>query len=454
MPACSSPRSRPPAWRGLLALALVVGGCSSSAAPTGVEAGAGDLAAAVDAAVVVDLAVPGDATSPPDLTVIQPDLKELGDLAALGDFAGEVFPAPHPPLPEVQNAGGRRLLSPRLTSVTFVADKLAPELDGFLRNLPTTPWWTATMAEYGVGAGSTTAPVHVNEAPPHQLDDSMIQTWLRAKLDGSHLEFGLPDGNSLYVIYYPVATAITLGNLASCQGFAAYHSALRIKDGSSVSYAVVARCRVGAGPSAVDALTGPAAHEIAEAATDADPGAPAYRDLDAASFAWRLATGSEVGDLCFFLPEAFYKSNGFDFEVQRTWSNAAARASLDPCVPAPPGSTYFNSAPVLPDLITINGQMMPGIRIAPGHSRTIELDLFSAGPTQPWTVEASTELTNLGSMAQQLRFSFDRSTGANGSKLHLTVEVVKAGPDGYESFAIVSTLGPYTNLWFVAVAPQ
>ena len=40
--------------------------------------------------------------------------------------------------------------------------------------------------------------------------------------------------------------------------------------------------------------------------------------------------------------------------VERSWSNAAARAGHDPCAPAAPGEVYFAAAGVLPDAVTFH----------------------------------------------------------------------------------------------------
>ena len=322
-----------------------------------------------------------------------------------------------------------------------------------MAGLPATSWWQPTMSDYGVGAGSTTPPIHLAEMAPRMLDDSDVQTWLAGKLDGTHKEFGKPDDNSLYVIFYPQGTTITLSGQQSCRGFGGYHSSVQLDSGKNVSYAVIPRCLAGGGGASLDLLTGAASHEIVEAATDADPQFQrANGDVDSNNRGWSLASGGEVGDLCEFLPAAFYRTGNFDYSVQRSWSNSAAKANRDPCVPAPLGQTYFNSAPVLTDTIHARGVTTKGILAKVGGSATIELDLWSGGPTQPWTVGASTMPSILGNSGEQLDFSFDNDTGSNGSKLHLTVKVISPGPNGYETFAITSTLGPTTNHWMVTVS--
>ena len=92
--------------------------------------------------------------------------------------------------------------------------------------------------------------------------------------------------------------------------------------------------------------------------------------------------GGEVGDLCAQEPGAFTQFPELAYTVQRTWSNAAAMASHDPCVPALANEVYFNAVPELNDTITIGGMFtMLGVQIPVGQTKTIDLDLFSDGDT-------------------------------------------------------------------------
>ena len=155
-------------------------------------------------------------------------------------------------------------------------------------------------------------------------------------------------------------------------------------------------------------------------------------------------------------PGRLFHPTGYDYTVQRVWSNKAAAAGQDPCVPAAPGP-YFNSAPVLDDTITMSlqGQSVAtkGVSIPIGQSKTIELDLFSDGPTGgPWTVQAI-DLTNAlqQASATALTFTFDKTNGQNGDKLHMTITAQAKGTYGIEEFLLVSRLGARATLWIGAV---
>jgi hypothetical protein len=112
-------------------------------------------------------------------------------------------------------------------------------------------------------------------------------------------------------------------------------------------------------------------------------------------------------------------------------------------VPAPTSIPYFDSLPVL-DLITVGayGAETRGLQIPIGGSRTIDLDLFSAGNVpNGWTVNVYPYESFYGG-TPSLGFSLDRSTGNNGDVLHLTITALRTNPSlGADPFFILSTYG-------------
>jgi hypothetical protein len=220
----------------------------------------------------------------------------------------------------------------------------------------------------------------------------------------------------------------------------------------------------------IDAITGPASHEFAEAATDPFPSTnPAFATVDAPHFYWsRALGGGEVGDMCAQEDGNFVKWPDLPYVVQRIWSNKSAKAGTDPCLPLPQGNIYFQSYPKMPDMVTVNmrGGMVTaiGAEIAVGGSKTIELDLSSSGPTSgPWTARvfdtSSTGNTYLNFAFQECNGA-STCTGENGAKLHMTITVMMAGRRGYEPFLIESKYyadggGPMAGeyqLWAAIVA--
>ncbi len=388
----------------------------------------------------VDLATARDAAAPPDLALP----------------AG--YPAPHAPLPQEVDSGGPRLVHPAITVVSYPGDDFAADVEALVASLPGSSYWEETTVEYGVGALTARPPIRLAEAAPARLSNEEIAAWLVARLDGSHPDFGLPDPDSLFVILYPSSTSIDAGGARSCVDFGGYHDAAPLPGGGFVAYAVLPRCETPyVGLDRLQSLTVAVSHEIIEAATDAAPlEQPAWARPDAANVAWgEVLGGVEVADLCALDPDWAVVPPGLAYSVQRSWSNAAAREGRDPCVPSPPGQPYFNAAPVLPDEIVLPDGPAPnalsrGVALQEGQSKTIELRLFSDGPTAPWRLSTVRSPYSAG----VLDLRFDRSSGRNGDLVHLTIKVVAPDPSGIDGFLVVSTLGDVERLWPIAVAER
>jgi hypothetical protein len=360
------------------------------------------------------------------------------------------YPAPHPSMPQVENQGGPVLMAPVFIPITFDGDPLRADLETFVSTLGTTRYFTSSVTEYGGSAGKSGTPVHLSEAPPTAIDDPGVQAWLLGKLDGTHPEFGTPDANTVYVIFYLASTTVTFEGLVACETFGGYHSSVALPGGAgSASYAVLPRCTSLGRPQlqGLDATTGAGNHELVEATTDPLPlSKPAYLTVDGDHVAWPLALGGgEVGDLCAQDPNAFVQPPDYPYTLQRTWSNAQAAAGHDPCVPALVAEVYFNAAPVLDDTISfsLDGQSFTtkGVHIAIGQTKVIEVDLWSDGPmNEPWGVTA-TDLALMQGQTPQLGLALNAAGGLNGQKLQLTVTVAQADPTGVEGFVLTSTFG-------------
>jgi hypothetical protein len=369
------------------------------------------------------------------------------------------YPAPHPAAPQVITAGGPVLAMPKLVPVFFSNDgaTMVQQIADFVNKVGATQYWAATTSEYGVGPATAASTIMLNETAPTMLDDATIQTWLAGKLNGNDPAWPAADDNTIYLLHYPSGTSITLqtqnGTEASCTTFGGYHNSITLdaNHGSqNVAYAVVPRCFKFGNLTGIDAVTSAESHEIIEAATDPYPMVnPAYAQADDAHLYWLFALGGgEVGDMCAQFPGVFTKFAELPYTVQRTWSNQAAKAGHDPCVPALPGAVYFNTAPVLNDNITIMGVItLKAAKIPVGQSKTIELDLFSDADTGgPWTVQAF-DFAQLMGQPQTMSFTLDQSSGQNGQKLHLTIEVMKATQFNADIFLLESSLGNTTNWW-------
>jgi hypothetical protein len=366
------------------------------------------------------------------------------------------------------------MVSPHLVPISFAGDPLAAPIDTFIAEMVAdTSYWNGATAEYGVGPLTTSPSQHLAEAAPASITDAQIQTWLTSKiLSGA---FPRPDSNTIYAIFYPKESAVTMDAGTSCQqpGFNAYHQEYAVIGNgaaTAVAYVVVGRCPPPV-PEAtdMDMVSGEASHEIIEAATDPRPTTrPAYGQVDPDGLGWALVgAGSEIGDLCAGFPESFYKPSGITTLVQRVWSNAGAAASHDPCQPQGT-SPYFNSAAVLDDKIQVVDpqgvftMQTKGVLIPVGSERDVELDLYSDAPTAgPWLMSARDMSSSIGATTDTLSFSFSNSVpcpanwgtgascgqGQNGDKVHLLIKALAKSPLGASPFWILNKLGPHYTVW-------
>jgi hypothetical protein len=185
-----------------------------------------------------------------------------------------------------------------------------------------------------------------------------------------------------------------------------------------VAYAIMPRCS-----NSLNELTLAASHEFIEAATDPMVSSPTYYMQNQL---WAFL-GGEVGDLCVsYSGDDSYQEG--KYIVQRSWSNKAAAASHDPCVPAPTGTPYFNLAPAA-------GQDQLSMKV--GDSKTITLTGFSDAAMDDWAVSAR-EFSSFMGGSNVLTFVLDRQVAHNGSKINLTITLNAKPQGGYAVYSLVS----------------
>jgi hypothetical protein len=368
-------------------------------------------------------------------------------------------------LPQVLNDNdGGVLTSPRLIAVTFPDDTQAAPIDAFTAAIGASAYWKAVTSEYGVGAASGGAITSLEAAPPTVNESaSDAETWLAGRFDGTHLEWGVFDPGAVYLVFYP-ATTTAVPSVGGCGG--AYHSSLPISvagaDGGAATpatmiYGVVFRCAsspdIGR-PTGFDLTTLMASHEMVEAATD--PNGTAFSQTDDAHVSWAYFFGSEVGDMCAFHAGAAIKPADLGYTVQRSWSNVAAAASLDPCVPGA-SDPFFVAAPVAEKGIALPTGLggsfaSEGFNLPAGMSITIDVGFYGQAAGS-WTVTPFTYAMEHGTAEPYLAFSPPTLSGKSGDVVPLTIHRLAADPDGNGSDAVklVSTLGAATNEWYFAV---
>lgn len=377
-----------------------------------------------------------------------PDMDAGANPDAMDEPPVTTYPADFPAPPRVILSGGPVLKNFTVIPVFWANDALQSQVEQFVKDMTGTPYWAATTKEYGVTDYTVGASIVVTDPPPASTDDTEIQKWLGAQTDGTHMGWPSSNDQTLFALFYPASTKITLDNVQSCNGFGAYHNSATSTNGD-FAYAVMPRCQGG-----LDTLTVSTSHELVEAATDPFPMVkPAYQRVDNDHIVWMLAGGGEVADLCEFDRTASQRLVG-NFLVQRSWSNASIKAGHDPCVPALQGA-FFAAAPLLADNVklTYQGQsfVTKGVKIPLGQSATIDVQLYSDAPKDAWTVSAQDRTSGFGN-AGYVTFQWDSTTGKNGDVLHLTITAAKQSPMGGAIIAITSQDAAMTrHRWLGAV---
>lgn len=379
----------------------------------------------------------------------------LGDDASDGGVnngeASTTYPAFKPPVPQLNlKRGGGFLIAPKIRAIFFPNDPQSAAIDSAMAQYVASSVWTTQLSEYGVGAATWTAAT-LTDTPPTMIDDAGIQTWLQAKLGGGDAgadagadpSFGATDAatltSSIYVVFYPAATSVTVNGSAAC-GPTAWHDEIAVA-GNAVAYAVIPRCSGQLGD-----LLNVAGYAATSSATDPHPKtAPGWLGYEPGQATWGAARPGEVGNACDGYPLA-----GDAAAPLRTWSNAAIRGYHDPCIPTFDAAPFFAAVPIMNDSIFVNGQATKGVKVDVGQSKTIDVQLLSDGDTGgKWAVFVT--LPNNQSPPAGV-FSWDRQTGTNGEILHLTI-TPKTAMTTAQAFVIKSALGNNTTYWAGAYGP-
>jgi len=271
---------------------------------------------------------------------------------------------------------------------------------------------------------------------------STIQDFIKAKV--ADATFPAPTDQTIYAIYFPANVSIDLDGSQSCggggtSGFGAYHNTVELPDGKGgkvrTPYAIVPRC------GAETTTTTAASHEFMETATDPDIGlgdVTYYMQNQLWAFA-----GGEIGDLCVDFTGGNDTVIESSFTVQRSWSNKAAKASHNPCVPVPNGEVYFNAA----------ARVQKVVLKAKGDVTTLDIDAFSDAPLADWDL-SGVDFAQFQGGTASVSFAFDKTKVHNGSHVVLTLTALKAIPTQPGGLAIVSHSGQQTHYWPVLLSTK
>lgn len=296
----------------------------------------------------------------------------------------------------------------RLVIIAASGDPLASSFFDFGDALLASTWLTTVGAGYGL-THVVSPSVHVTgPAMAASVGYRALQQYVTDLLI-TRPELA-PDGHTMYVVFYPPGTSFP----NDCY-FTGEHWALDGTSGTDAptdGVAFVQRCGVSQGDTELDALTTIASHEIIEAISDASPpggyampssftmvmngGAPPW-SVSPWSFS---QTGSvENGDLC----EGTRCHEG-GTTYQRVWSNAAAMAGGDPCLPALDEPYYSVTTP------------SSWVEVPAGATTVVPVVGWSTGARRDWFVSVGStswtgRFTASFGTAQSVRINDGRSSG-------------------------------------------
>jgi hypothetical protein len=226
--------------------------------------------------------------------------------------------------------------------------------------------------EYGLGAA--TRAVHLTGpaiAAGTNMKGGDIKSYLAALATGD----AAPDGHSVYLMFLPPGVGILDNNGQPIGGCVGFHFANFDSQGDI--WAVIKRCGQ-PGQAQTDDETYLASHEIAEGCADAAAGkgwslpfAPSGTPVWMQDV-WAVGEGHEAADLC----QGAGSTPQGNFSYSRIWSNAAAAAGRDPCVPALAGP-YAN--------VSTEAQW---VSATAGEEVAIAVTGWSSAPIADWSVQA------------------------------------------------------------------
>jgi len=367
------------------------------------------------------------------------------------------WPAAHYPMPLMIDEGGSVIAAPKIVTVTFTGNPDVAALQAFDDQfVEGTPWWTAVTAGYKIGAATAGGHYILPDTVSNtSLDDDQGQVGTIVTEAITSGALPTPDANTIFVLYFPSTTTITIQGGQNCTSFGAYHNAVDLTtDGGTVPvvYAVIANCPE---PPATDqtmaATTDDVSHEIIEASTDPGVGTdPTWCGFNNAWFRNPVAPGSppqpallEVADVC---QSSRTVTDSFGNVLARAWVNAAAMASTDPCQPEEPGEIFYSVA------VPTTTETAPGYPASDGYivvkrGKTVTVDsvIFSEAKL-PNDVQITVGTRASGStslnpaIATGITTSVTPTSGHNGVHVTLTITV-----------ASTATAGDYGNTTKVAV---
>jgi hypothetical protein len=347
-------------------------------------------------------------------------------------------------LPRIVYRGGPFLRRPSITTVTFAGDdtRIVDRLEAFGEMIVGSPWWRAATDGYCagpgdcIGAGRAGRPVRLAARLPSRVRDVDVERMIMDEArSGALAALG---ADALVLVYLPAG--VTLSDAfqpAYCgDGPRAFHRLMRVER-ATLPFAVIPRC----GDDGETTAT--ASHEILEAATNPDPDAPGFRLPSGAATIAFTAAGAEPVDPCGLLTGDGHRAEEGGFRVQRAWSNRAAAAGANPCVPDDVEGPYVALIP-----------RTPAVRLtAEGATATIVLDAVSDRAAPAWTIEAI-DLTGAREGVRYVEAAVSAARVESGDAVVLTLRLVRRHARQMAIVGLVSRVGPRAHVWPLAVSTR
>jgi hypothetical protein len=333
--------------------------------------------------------------------------------------------APHAPL-VMKNHGAGVFKKPALVTITFSTFDKTDYVQTFGDWLVTSDYFTAAMKEYDVDAGVHLAKVVLSDDPP--LKDKDLNALLKERMADGTLPSPVDNPEAVYMVYYPKGTKFDDAGVI-CGAFDGYHSWDNFQSKRYV-YAIIGEC---------DGMINTVSHELAESATDPYNGWYIDGSKDDPNH-W--VSDDELADLCEYFPSVTVDG----YPVARLYSDAAAKAGQDPCLPLPPKGEVFKNVDAMPATIQT---------VARGQSTTFMLTGWSTAATAPWKLmtDHATYYPNFqGSFKATAKLS--KTTIQNGETISLTVGVPTDAPAGELGMIGIYSDDRYAEAVYVGVLAQ
>ncbi|MEO6951524.1 MAG: hypothetical protein ABI321_06915 [Polyangia bacterium] len=360
--------------------------------------------------------------------------------------SGKAFvETPHTALPLIAPHDHAVLATPQLVTITFPGYALTSKVQGFGDFIGGSSWLKTVGSEYGIGAATQVAKVEWPDAAVDGTTDQQLRKLIGQGITAGTLPSPPADSSQLvYTVYWPsnvILDARGQGAGVLCEQAAfhssgelftsGYHDSFAAPNGTRVDYAVVGDCS-----GDIDDITKTASRELIGTFTNPFEVNNSGWLLDVMSTdPWFLDVNSgEVGYMC--QNEKPVTESGWT--LHRSWSNAAASAATQPCLPSPEGSAYY----------TVSASPSTTVHAAAGTTVVYTLTGWSSASVAPWDL-AMTNPEGSDFTLAGLNPIFGKARIGNGETTTLTLHIPMAASKAQLGGVNVSS-GPQQHIWPVA----